>query len=77
MFVGTANCTLRTHSKGLLPIAVFETALFAVLIIYDHVLEFIIRGEKCTFVGSCTIQVRIRNALPVRYFSRMQMSRIM
>ena len=48
--------------------AILETALFAALVIYDHVLEFIIRGEKCIFVGSCTIQVRIRNAFASKAF---------
>jgi hypothetical protein len=43
---GNNNCTLETHSKASLPIASLETALFAALVIYDHVLGFIIRGGK-------------------------------
>lgn len=65
---GNSNCTLEAHSKVLLPIAILETALFAALIIYDPVLGFIIRGEKCIFAGSCRIELTIRNAFASKTF---------
>jgi hypothetical protein len=65
---GKSNCALRTHSKALLSIPVVGTTLLVALVIYDHVLEFVIRGGKCIFVGSYTIQVRIRNAVASKVF---------
>jgi hypothetical protein len=62
---GNSNCTFETHSKALLPVTILETALFAALVIYDQLLEFIVRGEKCIFVDFYVLLT----VLPSRYNS--------
>jgi hypothetical protein len=66
---GNNKWTSETHSKASLPIAGLQTALFAAaVVIYDHVLGFIIRGGKtciCRFVHE---QLTVRNALASKTF---------
>lgn len=52
-----SNFILKEHSKAFLLTIVLETLMFIALIIYDHVLGFIIRVEKmyiCWFVHDTT-----------------------